>query len=188
MLKARLNEEGNLSEIIDYDVKVSELNESKKLELVQLSIDDEVMGVIGRKNESRRTIADLKKIVLREKVDKKYDELLKKLDDEFMEFIPQHKHNLDLGEFDEAETYISVIGNKIYQKWRKCENNVGLINEKIQLLKSELSSTDYKIIKAYEAKLSMSDAPYTQDELDKIIAERQALRDKINELEGLLNK
>ena len=74
------------------------------------------------------------------------------------------------------------------QKWRKCENNVGLINEKIQLLKSELSSTDYKIIKAYEAKLSMSDVPYTQDELDVIIAERQALRDKINELEGLLNK
>ena len=34
----------------------------------------------------------------------------------------------------------------------------------------------------------MSDAPYTQDELDEIIAERQALRDKINELENLLNK
>ena len=188
MLKARLNEEGNLSEIIDYEAKIFELNESKKLELVQLSIDDEVMGVISRKNESRRTIADLKKIVLREKVDKKYNELLKKLDDEFIEFIPQHKHNLDLGEFDEAETYISVEGNKIYQRWRKCENNLGLINDKIQFLKSELGSTDYKIIKAYEAKLSMSDAPYTQDELDKIIAERQALRDKINELEGLLNK
>ena len=68
------------------------------------------------------------------------------------------------------------------------EKNLGLINDKIQFLKSELGSTDYKIIKAYEAKLSMSDAPYTQDELDKIIAERQALRDKINELEGLLNK
>ena len=119
MLKARLNEEGNLSEIIDYEAKIFELNESKKLELVQLSIDDEVMGVISRKNESRRTIADLKKIVLREKVDKKYNELLKKLDDEFIEFIPQHKHNLDLGEFDEAETYISVEGNKIYQRWRK---------------------------------------------------------------------
>ena len=33
MLKARLNKEGNLSEIIDYNTKVSELNESKKLEL-----------------------------------------------------------------------------------------------------------------------------------------------------------
>lgn len=186
MLKARLNEEGNLSEIIDYDLKVSELNESKKIELVRLSIDDEVMGVISRKNESRRTIADLKKIVLREKVDKKYDELLKKLDDEFMEFIPQHQHNLELGEFDEAETYISVVGNKIYQKWRKVEKNSGLIQEKIQLLKLELGSTDYKIIKAYEAKLSMSDAPYTQNELDKIIAERQALRDRINELEEML--
>ena len=185
MLKVKLDQQGNLLEVLDYEQKILELNESKKTELVRFSIDDETMKVINQKN--KKTDFDLKKIELREKIDKKYDEFLSILN-RLLEFIPQHEHNLDLGEFDEPETFIEISNNKVYQKWRKIENSEFLIQKKIESLKNMLSSTDYKIIKAYEAKLSMSDAPYTQDELDEIIAERQALRDKINELENLLNK
>lgn len=48
-------------------------------------------------------------------------------------------------------------------------------------LKDELSATDYKIIKCSEYNLAGSALPYDIAELH---ATRQALRDRINELEG----
>lgn len=57
------------------------------------------------------------------------------------------------------------------------------ISEQIAALKAELSSTDYKIIKCSEAQLVGDIKPYDIVELH---AERQALRDKINELESQL--
>lgn len=47
-------------------------------------------------------------------------------------------------------------------------------------LKSRLTETDYKIIKCVEYQLAGLEAPYDIAELH---AERQALRDRINELE-----
>lgn len=54
-------------------------------------------------------------------------------------------------------------------------------SEQIAQLKEELSSTDYKIIKCSEASLVGEELPY---DVQALHAERQALRDKINELEG----
>lgn len=51
---------------------------------------------------------------------------------------------------------------------------------RIAELKSELNSTDYKIIKCSECSLAGVELPYDIAELH---AERQALRDEINELE-----
>ena len=48
-------------------------------------------------------------------------------------------------------------------------------------LKAQLSSTDYKIIKCSEAQLVGEELPY---DIVALHEERQALRDKINELEG----
>lgn len=58
-----------------------------------------------------------------------------------------------------------------------------LIREEIARLKSELSATDYKIIKCSECSLAGVELPYDVAELH---AERQAIRDRINELEELL--
>ena len=55
------------------------------------------------------------------------------------------------------------------------------IEQQIAELKAELESTDYKVIKCYEAQLVGKILPYDITELH---TERQALRDKINELEG----
>lgn len=52
--------------------------------------------------------------------------------------------------------------------------------QQIQELKYQLAETDYKIIKCYEYNLAGLDLPYDIEELH---TERQALRDKINELE-----
>ena len=55
------------------------------------------------------------------------------------------------------------------------------VQEQIAELKSQLESTDYKIIKCSEAQLVGEELPY---DIVALHAERQALRDKINELEG----
>lgn len=53
----------------------------------------------------------------------------------------------------------------------------------IESLKSELQDSDYKVIKCSEAMAVGAEMPYNMTELHK---ERQALRDKINELEEQL--
>ena len=51
----------------------------------------------------------------------------------------------------------------------------------IESLKSELQESDYKVIKCAEAMAVGEEMPYDVESLHK---ERQALRDKINELES----
>lgn len=53
----------------------------------------------------------------------------------------------------------------------------------IESLKSELQESDYKVIKCAEAMCLNEELPYNMTALHK---ERQALRDKINELEEQL--
>ena len=57
----------------------------------------------------------------------------------------------------------------------------GLLLSEIELLKSELQESDYKVIKCAEAMAVGAEMPYDMESLHK---ERQALRDKINELES----
>ena len=54
-------------------------------------------------------------------------------------------------------------------------------SEEIERLKSELQESDYKVIKCAAAMAVGAAMPYNVTELHK---ERQALRDKINELES----
>lgn len=54
----------------------------------------------------------------------------------------------------------------------------------IERLKSELQDSDYKVIKCAEAMTIGEELPYNMTELHK---ERQALRDKINELEKAMS-
>ena len=51
----------------------------------------------------------------------------------------------------------------------------------VEILKSKLSSTDYKITKCMEYQLSGMGLPY---DIEQLHAERQALRDRINEIES----
>ena len=57
------------------------------------------------------------------------------------------------------------------------------IESEIIILKQELSSTDYQIIKCSEYQLQGLQAPY---DIATLHATRQALRDRINELESKL--
>ena len=57
----------------------------------------------------------------------------------------------------------------------------GLLLSEIERLKSELQESDYKVIKGAEAMAVGAGMPYDVASLHKV---RQALRDKINELES----
>lgn len=59
----------------------------------------------------------------------------------------------------------------------------GLVFSEIERLKSELQESDYKVIKCVEAMTIGAVMPYNMTALHN---ERQALRDKINELEKQL--
>nr|WP_288892982.1 hypothetical protein [uncultured Alistipes sp.] len=56
------------------------------------------------------------------------------------------------------------------------------VRREIEALKAELSNSDYKVIKCYEAAIIGEKMPY---DAAVIHAERQSIRDKINELEKL---
>ena len=60
-------------------------------------------------------------------------------------------------------------------------NDNGLLLSEIERLKSELQDSDYKVIKCAEALTLGAEMPYDVASLHKV---RQALRDKINELES----
>lgn len=88
----------------------------------------------------------------------------------------------DLEEVDYDKLYCSkVIDDEIVLDEEKYRTKK-LIKE-INDLKTQLSSTDYKIIKCSECQLAGIETPYDIAELH---ATRQALRDKINELESHL--
>ena len=73
-------------------------------------------------------------------------------------------------------------------KSKKTEIDRERIESEIRTLQSKLDAPtsdigDWKIIKIYEARLSGESAPYNYEELK---AARQAVRDKINELQAQL--
>lgn len=169
--------------VIIEDVQ-KELQEEKELIYIQHSISDEVINAIKSKPESMQTFSERERLKLREVVDKKYEKKLS-VYDEYKELIviPYDK------EYNE-ETEILIpqfkdIGDKVEQTFIP-ELDRYKIKKLISIQQKILSDTDYIIIKSYEAKLSMSDAPYTQEYLDEILTKRQAARDKINELESLI--
>ena len=63
-------------------------------------------------------------------------------------------------------------------------DNNGLLLSEIERIKSELQESDYKVIKCAEAICLNAELPYNMTELHN---ERQALRDKINELEKAMS-
>lgn len=78
------------------------------------------------------------------------------------------------------------MDEKEMQKQMKKEAIEGEIRTLISSLAGPMSPIgDWKIVKIYEARLKGEDDPYDYDEL---AAERQSVRDRINELQAQLEK
>lgn len=87
-------------------------------------------------------------------------------------FVEYSEHYTKDG-FDEAHYEAWLI------KQKKEEARLKLLTQ-IEELKIQLSFSDYKVIKCMEAQLLGEEMPY---DIEAVHAERQAIRDKINELE-----
>ena len=87
--------------------------------------------------------------------------------------------NVNTKSFTEVE-----ISDKEKNEIKKQEN-INEKNSKINELKNQISSTDYKIIKCYEYNLVGLELPYDIQELHE---SRQAMRDEINELETQISQ
>ena len=74
-------------------------------------------------------------------------------------------------------------GDRIVLEWEIVPNSPTKIAAEIARLQSELAATDYQVIKSYEYTLAKQKQPY---DITGLHAERQTLRDRIAELEGLL--
>lgn len=83
---------------------------------------------------------------------------------------------------DDGETVTACTWNEVaYQNYiAGLPEPVPSAEEQIAALKAELAATDYQIIKYSEYNLAGLDAPY---DIAQLHAQRQSLRDRINELE-----
>lgn len=91
-----------------------------------------------------------------------------------LDFIVEENHQkgFEIRETDAALEAWGLTDSEIAEQEKQ---------EEINRLKDELAETDYKIIKCSEYNLAGVALPYDIAELH---ARRQALRDRINELEG----
>jgi len=85
------------------------------------------------------------------------------------------------------ENYIIVphpydAGDHIAYRYER-KRDLQRVRAEIAGLKDNLAGSDYKVAKCYEASLTGGEMPY---DVNALIQERQAARDRINELEALL--
>ncbi len=63
-------------------------------------------------------------------------------------------------------------------------NEREILEQEIRNLQCDLAATDYKVIKCYESQLVGEPLPYDKD---VIHTDRQAIRDRINELQEIID-
>jgi hypothetical protein len=86
---------------------------------------------------------------------------------------------------EQLNEYGNLVGNLFYEDGKFINKEINLKDkelkhERIMFLKEQLSNTDFKVIKCYEAQLSNEEMPY---DLQTLLAQRKAWRDEINQLE-----
>lgn len=168
--------------VIDYDKEIAGVETVYKVELQKNGVTDDVINPILKKKEEKRSIEELLLIVRRKEIEDAKTNSLNAIE-EFKEFVPS-SFNEELGEFDSPKPYYVEEGNSVLQKWEVVKNDTAKIASKISELKGSLESSDYKVMKCYEATIADStEMPYDVTELTK---ERQEIRDEINRLEAIL--
>ena len=170
----------NSIEIIDIDKYLTNINIDYDNFIKEQGITDADLLEL----ENNKSTDFEKKREFRKKVEEDRKSEINKLSSQYLTFVPCQKS--ELKKFSIRHLSYTTDGECVYEHETIEENNHDLINARIKELNKYLSDTDYIIIKSYEAKLSMSDIPYTQEYLDNVCNERQKARDEINELELLL--
>lgn len=101
------------------------------------------------------------------------------LNDGFLPFVTSEQPEAE-SEKQKVVSALFIQDGKVIQLW-KIEKNEVYFQRLIDKAKEDLASTDYKVLKCYEASLAGESLPY---DIQQLHGERQALRDEINLLEA----
>ena len=93
--------------------------------------------------------------------------------DGFKIYVEEQQLSLPLSEFQSQELHYRDEGFQIIGYYEIVDNSPEKVTAEIERLKTELTSTDYQIIKSYEYTLAAQPLPY---DLDSLHSERQQLR------------
>lgn len=102
--------------------------------------------------------------------------------DGFRIYVEEQPQTIQLSEFQSQELRYRDESFQIVGYYEIIDNSPERVVDEINRLKSELTATDYQVIKSYEYALSGQPLPYNLNDLH---SERQHLRNRINELEQL---
>lgn len=146
--------------------------------LQKYGITDDVIASIQTKDLTELTDTDLQLIRARQQFDNDWQ----KLQEQFANakpviFAPTPKHM----PMRLCERLYTDRGDNIVCDWRITDMHTPFVQRAIDELKAKLASTDYVIVKTYEARILDEPEPYAN--LTDIVHERKALRERINELE-----
>ena len=103
--------------------------------------------------------------------------------DEFKIYVEQEPYTVELSEFQSLEHRYRDEGYQRVGYYELIDNSSEKVAAEIERLKSELTATDYQVIKSYEYVLKGQPLPY---DLNSIHSERQQLRNRIGELEQII--
>lgn len=103
--------------------------------------------------------------------------------DGFKVYVEEQPQVIPLSEFQSQELRYRDEGFQIVGYYEVVDNSPEKVTAEIDRLKTELTSTDYQVIKSYEYTLTGQPSPY---DLSNLHSERQQLREQIRELEQRL--
>ena len=176
---------GIIEDIFDYENKKREIQEERDYMITSNSVSDSIISVIKSKQDKDLTEEDKKRLSIRDEIDKEYESKIQYTEScPSLVIVPYDGEKFD----EEIYTLIPQFNSKdgyIEQTFLPQKDDYKIMT-KINELQKKLASTDYIVIKTYEAKLSNEDMPYSQEYLDKVFAERKAQREKINYLSDLI--
>ena len=100
--------------------------------------------------------------------------------DGFKIYVEEQPQAIRLSELQSQELRYRDEGFQIVGYYEVVDNSPGKVTAEIERLKSELTSTDYQVIKSYEYALTGQPSPYN---IPTLHAKRQELRNRIKKLE-----
>lgn len=165
--------------LIDYDKTLLTINQNYDNAISVAGVTDDELKTLQENDSSEYE----NKKSLRERLDESRKSEIAELD-KYVEFVSCERPELE-DEYSQYRIYYTNEGNKVTEHCMVIINE-NAIKEKISSLKTQLSETDYVIIKTYEAKIALEDTPYTDEYVSEVITNRNAIRAEINTLEEKL--
>lgn len=167
-------------DILSSEVTLESLKARYEKRLSESKLTDLDLSPILKKAENERSVEELRKIVFRKLADDDYKSKIQDYNSykRLVEVEPEGASDTDSYEF-----YFTEDSDTITRHFRIKKNDSNKINEKIARLKRELSDSDWKVVRCYEASLINEEAPYDVKELTE---KRAEIRKEINRLQELV--